>query len=786
MNIGILTLFHENYNWGGVLQGYALKTLIESKFPDTHVDILIYKGKNIVYKSKIRQVLQYSPAEILKRLGGKLGAKQGFEYREKLKIRNELFRQFMDEYTTNTNIYNDDTLVEAARFYDCLISGSDQVWNPNVGRAGFFQEMISDECKKISYAASIARDSLSGYERKTMIPLIEKFDAISVREKTAKKIVEKYAAEGTEVTEVLDPVMMTSSSHWATLAEKSSYTCNEKYALVFCFSDSIEYRQQISEYCKVHGLALKFIPFAKGEYLASDEKGEAERLYDVGPYEFVELFKNAECVFTDSFHGAVFSIVFQKKFCVFERDKKSTVSKNSRLYDLLDKFELSDRMVRDMGKMYEVMGREIDYAAVEAMHNKYKEESMAFLEKALGNCPTKELAPKRHVADLEANLCCGCELCVTQCPKGCIEMRRDENGFYSPYVNEDKCVECGLCLKVCTFKSHNVSDAEKKAFVGYHRNNDVRANSSSGGLFYALAETVLKDGGCVYGAAYTENFEVKHCKVTQITELNKLMTSKYVQSRMDNVFSQVLDDLKCGRRVLFSGTPCQVAAVRGSVKDEDLLQRLILVDFICHGVPSPGVWESYVEYLKKTNRSDILSVSFRDKTKGWHDFCFRTDFGKKVLVQSHETDPYLRSFLSDKNIRRSCYQCAFKGDNYCSDITLGDAWKIEKDRPEWADDAGTSLFVVRSLKGAEILGDIDSAFEYAEADYDKWTEYNPSLIESTNMPMGRKAFFEEYKTKSYDQFWRVQKKVPLKKRVRYALKKIVKFIGLDKKLRQKM
>lgn len=786
MKIGILTLFHGNYNWGGVLQGYALKTFIESNFPDTKVDILIYQGQNIVYKSKIKQVLQYSPIDIVKKVRGKLKSNDTADYRKDLERRYELFRDFMEQNTTNPVAYNDETLVEAAKKYDCLIVGSDQVWNPNVGQAGFFLETVSDECKKISYAASIARDSLSGHERSVMLPLIKKFDAVSVREKTAKNIIEGLSKGEIGATEVLDPVMLLSTDDWNALAQKSSVNYEGKYALAFCFSESLEYRNQITEYCKENGLELKFIPFAKGDYIASDEKGEAERIYDVGPYEFVNLFKNSECIFTDSFHGSVFSIIFKKNFCVFERDKKSKTSKNSRLYDLLDKFELSDRMVNESISLNEVMRKEIDYLNIDSLHKQYKKDSVDFLARELTTCPTKTFTKKVHVADLEPEMCCGCEVCVTQCPKKCIEMKRDNNGFYFPVVDESLCIRCGKCLGTCTTNISRDVDILPKAFVGYHRDSKIRANSSSGGLFYALASKILLQGGCVYGAAYSEDLEVQHCRVADLDGLSRLMTSKYVQSRTEDVFLQVLEDLKSGRKVLFSGTPCQVAAMHGFIKDENLRQGLILVDFICHGVPSPGVWQSYLEYLKERNKSDILAVSFRDKCKGWHDFHFSAEFKRKTLRESHETNAYMRSFLSDKNIRKSCYQCAFKDGNYCSDITLGDAWKIEKDKPEWADDAGTSLFVARSSKGFELLNDLGTVFEYIETDYDKWTQYNPSLVKSTNMPMGRKAFFEDYQAKTPRQFWKSQKNVPLKKRVRYLLKKIVKFVGLDKKLRQRM
>lgn len=784
MKVGILTLFHGNDNWGGVLQGYALKTLIESIRQDVQVDLLIYRGSNIVYSNKLQQMMQYSPIDIIqkgvKRFAGKQNCKKMLENRH------ELFRAFMEEYTTNRKIYNDETLIDAAVEYDCLISGSDQVWNPNVGWAGFFQQMVSDECRKIAYAASIARADLSEHERNVMLPLIERFDAVSVREKTAKDFLEKYSSGGLKVEETLDPVLMLSKEDWTGVANRSSKVFDGRYAVAFFFSESSRYRKQISEYCKEHDLELKFIPFARGEYIASDKKGEAERIFDLGPYEFVQLIQNAQCVFTDSFHGAVFSIVFQKPFCVFERDKKNKVSKNSRIYDLLGKFELSNRLIHDLSKLGQTMQMPIDFVRVGGKLAQLQKESLHFLQRELGACTVKAEATTVHVGDLKEQSCTGCELCVRLCPQKCIDMRQDAEGFFYPAVNEAECIQCGQCLKICNRKKQQDPTALRDTYLGYHQEAAVRAGSSSGGLFYALAKMVLDHGGSVYGAAYAEDFSVKHLRITQLDEMGQLMTSKYVQSHIVDSFRAIQEDLKNGKQVLFSGTPCQVAAVQCFIGKHPCRDHLLLVDFICHGVPSPGVWQSYLQYLQSKNGSKPEAVSFRDKSKGWHDYHFSADFAGTELLESHELNAYMRSFLSDKNIRPSCYECSFKGDQYFSDITLGDAWKIEKDYPDWADDKGTSLFVVRTEKGKAALKQISDRFAYRQTSYDAWTSMNPSLVQATERPMGRNAFFADFSVMRNETFWEKQRIIPLKKKVRYHLKTVVKLLGIEKALRKRM
>lgn len=784
MKIGILTLFHGNCNWGGVLQGYALKTLIETKIPDAKADLLIYKGSNIVYTSRIRQVMQYSTMGIVQKVAKRLIGKRGC--RELLVNRTALFHAFMREQISNPRKYDDETLIDAAREYDCLISGSDQVWNPNVGWAGFFQAMITDECKKIAYAASIARDDLSVYERSVMMPLVERFDAVSVREKTAKVFLERYSSNGLKVEEVLDPALMLSKEEWSKFSEKSTLSFDGRYAIAFFFSESRQYREKISKYCKLHGLELKFIPFARGEYIASDEKGEADRLYDLGPYEFVRLFRNTQCVFTDSFHGTVFSIIFQKPFCVFERDKKSKVSKNSRLYDLLEKFGLSSRLVRDKEVFDCVMDAQIDYEAISVHLNQLKKESFAFLEKELVDCHDKPLRKRNHVGDMEKHDCCGCSLCTMHCPQKCIEMKMDSEGFQYPAVNEVSCIRCGLCLNTCVSKTYKENLIKHDAHIGFHKEQAVREKSSSGGLFYALAKEVLLNDGFVYGAGYAEDFSVCHMRVSNLDELPRLMTSKYVQSSMENTIGMIWQDLKNGRQVLFSGTPCQVAAVNAWAVNKHCRDNLLLVDFICHGVPSPGVWKSYVRFLCEMTGTNPRKISFRDKSKGWHDFCFKADFDDCVIRESHELNAYMRSFLSNRNIRPSCYDCRFKGETYFSDVTLGDAWKIEKDYPQWADDRGTSLVIVRTQKASDVLSQAQKFVVSKPTSYDVWTKFNPSLEESTHRPIGRKAFFDDFTALNHNAFWEKYRRIPAKKLLRYAAKKILKFIGMDKMLRKVM
>ncbi|MCM1187047.1 MAG: polysaccharide pyruvyl transferase family protein [Lachnoclostridium sp.] len=794
MRIGILTLFHGNDNWGGTLQGAALKMLLETCYPSAQVDLIDYRSnENIIYPTIVKQAMQYGPYEILRKGVDIAGRKIKNPLGGRLKNRKRLFREFREQYTTNRHIYTDDAFEELERDYDCLICGSDQIWNPNVAKAGYFLKGVEGSCRKISYAASIARDDLSPHERKVMIPLINEFDVISVREHTAKKILEKYLTHGKKVYEVLDPALMLSKEEWLRIAGKKMQE-QDKYAIAFFFSDSLRYRKEIEKYCYRKGLKLKFIPFAAEKYIRNDEKGNCEHIYDIGPAEFIQLFSGADCIFTDSFHGIVFSLLFEKSFCVFERDTNTRVSKNSRIRDILNKFKLEERLICDMTKMTFIMDKPVDYKEVNSLLGQYRRESLLFLKQAVSvgqtevsdrsKQPDRGGRPVGRIDSLTKEECCGCGLCADICPKNCIKLIADDEGFFYPAINEEQCIHCGLCQKVCKEKNINFKGEYAHAYIGYNKDESIRLNSSSGGLFFELARAVIQSGGVVYGVSFTENFSAACRSVETEEELFSLMTSKYVQSDPNIPYETLIKELRSGRKVLFSGTPCQTAAVAELAARRGLRSNLYLIDVICHGVPSPGVWQSYLDYVKKDKQ--IKSVSFRDKkNSGWYDYYLRIKYADdSEMRESHALNAYMRTFLSDGNLRLSCYHCPFKGENYASDITLGDAWKIEKEFYKWADDKGTSLFIVHTKKGEELQAQIRSTFVSRKTDYDRWRMMNPALEHSASYPIFRNSFFRKYKTMPPDKFWKEEKLVPQMIKLRYVIKKTLKILHADKLIRR--
>lgn len=311
--------------------------------------------------------------------------------------------------------------------------------------------------------------------------------------------------------------------------------------------------------------------------------------------------------------------------------------------------------------------------------------------------------------------CCGCTACESICPKGAIVMQPDLMGFLYPEIDYDLCVNCGLCEKVCAFNDNYdiVSNLDKPRFYGArHKRNEEVAASRSGAAFIAISDHVLKLGGVIYGAAFSDGFKVEHKRAMSYVERDEFRGSKYVQSDLNNVFLQVKQDLKDGRMVLFSGTPCQTAGL-GAFIDKRLQERLILVDVLCHGVPSPLVWSEYLKYLEKKENAKIVKVSFRDKRIGWstHRESYKTDRLSKTKFRRTFADLFYEHIM----FRQSCYNCFYCNTRRPSDMTLGDFWGWEKKLYNLnCDDKGLSLLIVNTHKGETIFEAIRGELIYEE------------------------------------------------------------------------
>lgn len=349
--------------------------------------------------------------------------------------------------------------------------------------------------------------------------------------------------------------------------------------------------------------------------------------------------------------------------------------------------------------------------------------------------------------------CTGCGACAAGCPVQCIEMQVDREGFRYPQLDTSRCISCQKCENVCPVIRKSPPQAQPRAYAVKHRDDAVRIRSSSGGVFPALAEFVLTNGGAVCGAVYAEDFSVVHQIAEDAAGTQKMQGAKYAQSRTEHLFAEIRRILEAGQWLLFVGTPCQVAGVKAFLGKD--YEKLILVDMICHGVPSPKAWEKYLRYRRGKDAGDaaISAINQRDKCSGWSNYGYsvRIDYqnGKTYCAQQSK-DVYLQGFVNNLYLRPSCAQCPFKGNLRCSDLTLGDYWGVWEQYPQADDNKGVSLVLVNTQKGAAYWGRIGEALDSFPVDLQVALAQNPSAVNSSAPHEKRDLFFERMDTCEFD------------------------------------
>lgn len=375
--------------------------------------------------------------------------------------------------------------------------------------------------------------------------------------------------------------------------------------------------------------------------------------------------------------------------------------------------------------------------------------------------------------------CVGCRACEQICPKQCIIMLRDDQGFIYPKVDLKRCIHCNLCEKVCLVLNQGEVKLPQKTYAARNKDEKIEEKSSSGGVFSALVEYVINDkGGVVFGARFDENWNVIHDYAETLDEAEAFRTSKYVQSDIKKNYVKAKEFLSEGRTVLFSGTPCQIAGLNLFLR-KDYGERLITVDFVCHGVPSPAVWSDYLRSLemqmhagagKNTDLQSgledsmpvITGISFRDKRLGWkkYGFAIRAVARKgdknsdlqsvnaclgeqELLFEPHPNNLYMRGFLKDLYLRPSCYRCPAKSGKSQSDITIADFWGIDVTYPELYSKGFYSLVLVWNNTMRDIIESINT--KKADTTYEKALAYNPAIELSARKPKQYEAFWSDYR-----------------------------------------
>lgn len=348
------------------------------------------------------------------------------------------------------------------------------------------------------------------------------------------------------------------------------------------------------------------------------------------------------------------------------------------------------------------------------------------------------------------NNCCGCAACKDACPKDAIKIIENEYGFLYPEIDDNKCINCGICRNVCAYQKSNDNNKPIEAYAAVAKDNEVLIKSASGGAFFAMAEEFINNGGIVYGCVL-ENKKVYHCRAGNVETLKKMRGSKYVQSDMENVYNNIKSDLNKGEKVLFSGTPCQVDGLKSYLNNFRCdLSNLITIDIICHGVPSNKLFKDYIKLLEKKFKKNIISVSFRDKVKGKLmilRLCF--DDGKIRYINPLNSS-YFTLFLKGYIYRDCCYSCKYAGEKRAGDITIGDYWDLEKVEREIAEKInvknGVSAVIINTVKGKDFFDKSKTLIKY-ESTFENIAKNNSQLVRPTKYSNEREYYLNVYKNK---------------------------------------
>ncbi|SEW42004.1 Coenzyme F420 hydrogenase/dehydrogenase, beta subunit C-terminal domain [[Clostridium] fimetarium] len=365
--------------------------------------------------------------------------------------------------------------------------------------------------------------------------------------------------------------------------------------------------------------------------------------------------------------------------------------------------------------------------------------------------------------------CTGCSACYNCCPTNAITMVTDNEGFAYPCVNHNKCIKCNKCEVVCPFVTEKIKlDDFKKCFAAYNKNSEDRTNSSSGGMFIALSKEIIRQDGIIYGSAFDEKFLAYHTEAQNYDELQNLLGSKYMQSRIGDVFKNVKQQLISDRKVLFVGTGCQIGGLLGYLEKE--YDNLICVDFICLGTPSPKVWYDYLNTFFK--QKEIKKIKFKDKSLGWHTFSLKIESLYESFCRNGRQTYFFSGYFKHLYSRPSCSECIFKQGNRLSDITISDCWGYSYIAPELDDNKGLSSIVCHSEKGLKLFQKIQEQLVWKDASLDDVLKYNSNYCKSAPMGKDREAFWHDYdklpKDKLFEKYCQPEK-INL---VRKILKKI--------------
>lgn len=744
MKTGLITFFHIHH-YGAALQACATQHAVEALGSECELLNYYVNQNNDLFRA---------PTGV----GAAAADAHTMLHYAQMKARYNRFESFGARYLNiaERRYQTLDELRENEPDADVYLSGSDQIWNPKIFPDGRFDPVYFggfSEKRKIAYAPSFGIPHIPDSMEEELRGYLAGFSHLSTRERQGQKIVREIA--GRKVPMVLDPTLLMNRQDWADLAHAPAF--RDGYILCYCISRPGALEPYIDQLARQTGLPVVQLCGIRRKVYP-----RATCVFDAGPAEFLGLFQHASYVCTNSFHGTVFSVQFEKPFFTAVAPGEMAAPEFSRTYSLLDTLGLTRRIVGKGDTA--ALDAEIDWAAAEGRLARQRESSLRYLQAALENEPYEE---EPQEADLSAGAplpklaapsdCTGCTACASGCPKGAISMERDREGFLHPKIHAEICVRCGRCTAICpALKERKSTDSMPAVYAAWNKDDVVRRDSTSGGVFSLLAEDALENGGVVFGAAFDAEMHLRHIACFQKEDLRYLRGAKYVQSDLGETYHEIQELLKV-RPVLFSGTPCQVDGLYAFLGGRP--ENLTTCDLVCHGVPSPGVWEDFVRDVQEKRGKQVQTVRFRNKVTGWQDSHFTLLYRDGCVDSAplFQTE-YGRAFGRALFLRPSCYRCRYTSMNRPGDFTLGDFWGLKPDELADQQEKGVSLLLVNTSHGSHVFDRLPlgrKAFPPERA-----VAGNPRLASPTAFCGDRAAFFAAYELEPFAEVRRKWFRVP--------------------------
>lgn len=682
-----LLSFHNAYNYGAALQAYALQKGLEEMGVQCEYINYINEQRDNMYNMRY----QFKTALAMHNYSRAVRVLVGTPF---INVRRRKFNKFFDRYLKKTDrVYHNSAEAQTLDdSYDKFVVGSDQVWNVenNGGDTAYLLDFVRPE-KRISYSSSFGMNSVPEHLRERYSKQLSAFNRISVREDAGIKIIKELT--GRDAHLVLDPVFLLRKEKWNQL--RNVRQKNKEKFVFFYTNNDCQVKDFLSIGYPMSGMKSHILSsyVTPADFISPSTKV----MVSMSPDTFLDEIASAEMIVTASFHCLAFAILFHKPFCVILTGNRG---KDERLLNLLRITRLESRILTADTTVTQLQ-QPIDYELVDKRLEPYLAHSKEYLRRAVFSevdvekLQINDESQKYFCSD---DRCSGCTACTAVCPVHAIQMKPDNEGFLVPVRDANVCIDCLKCHEVCQV-FHKKTDTVSQSFYAVKNNDQIRRQSTSGGVFTALSDVVFDQQGVVVAASMEEGYQVKHIIIDSRELRDRVRGTYYVQSNLNDVFVLIADFLATGRKVLFVGTPCQVQGLRNYIGKNE---SLFLCDLVCHGAPSPRVFEKYVDYIR--TRGELSEYRFRDKSQGWKNgYTVSAVFDGKKICNTLWLQSFLKMFSKNMINRRSCAGCPYASYDRPGDVTIGDFWGIQKKKPEIYDELGVSLVICNTKKGKTLL-----------------------------------------------------------------------------------